>query len=386
MRWYRAAADQGDADAQRDLGYCYYIGEGVEEDKEEAAKCYREAAEQGDAEAQYQLGLCFLHGNGVTRYPGVARTWLQKAAKQGHAQAKEHLDGKPTVTLGREDGITIPSGLTVPNRPKDRYGNPVRQGTDPDSGLPLEVCLDKIDMPMVLCPAGAFKMGSEECADERPVHAVDVPAFYMAKYQVTNRQWKQFVDANDEWSKDRIKQEHHDGDYLDDWDGGALPSDRVDQPVTYVSWFAAKAFAGWAGGRLPTEAEWEKACRGGTRTEYCFGDYKHGGRLDDYAWYDANSDGETHPVGQKKSNDWGLYDMHGNVWEWCSSKKQSYPYRADDGREDLSDTGSSRVLRGGSFSYHRYDNCRSAYRYDHLPSFCVYSRGFRICASGEAPS
>ena len=186
---------------------------------------------------------------------------------------------------------------TVPSKCKDRYGNPVRQGTDQVSGLPLEVCVEKIDMPMILCPAGPFKMGSDERDEEKPVHEVDVTAFYMAKYQVSNRQWEQFVDANPDWRKARIKREYHDGGYLRHWKGYSYPSDKADHPVVMVSWFAARAFSEWAGGRVPTEAEWEKACPAGTPTRYCFGD--DASQLGDYAWHNDRW-GSTHRVGRRR--------------------------------------------------------------------------------------
>ena len=95
------------------------------------------------------------------------------------------------------------------------------------------------------------------------------------------------------------------------WQGTSCPSDKTDHPVVYVSWSAARAYCKWAGGKLPTEAEWERACRAGSTGKYCFGDDES--RLKDYAWYKGNSNGSTRPVGQKKPNDWGVHDMHGNV-------------------------------------------------------------------------
>ena len=119
---------------------------------------------------------------------------------------------------------------------------------------------------MVLIPAGQFQMGSDNAAaddDEQPVHTVYLDAFYMDVYEVTNAQFKTFVDANPPWQKDRIDARFHDADYLRDWDGNDYPSGKADHPVTFVSWYAAMAYAQWAGKRLPTEAEWEYAARGG---------------------------------------------------------------------------------------------------------------------------
>ena len=112
--------------------------------------------------------------------------------------------------------------------------------------------------------------------------------------------------------------------------------------------------------RLPTEAEWEHACRAGTTTQFCFSDDASG--LDDFAWYLAHSDTTTHPVGEKRLNAWGLYDMHGNVWEWCQDWYDG-DYYGKSAREDPPGpaTGSIRVHRGGSWGNPAAD-CRSAYR------------------------
>jgi formylglycine-generating enzyme required for sulfatase activity len=125
--------------------------------------------------------------------------------------------------------------------------------------------------------------------------------------------------------------------------------------------------------RLPTEAEWEYACRVGTTTTYSIGDSDS--ELGDYAWYDKNSGFGTHPVGGKKPNAWGLYDMHGNVWEWCQDWYGYYPSGSVTDPTG-STSGSSRVLRGGSFSYHS-SNVRSATRTNSQPDFCLDEFGFR---------
>jgi len=120
--------------------------------------------------------------------------------------------------------------------------------------------------------------------------------------------------------------------------------------------------------RLPTEAEWEYACRAGTTTEYSFGDDEKD--LGKYAWYDDNSGRTTHAVGEKLPNGWGLYDMHGNVWEWCSDAE-----------------GSSRVFRGGGWSLGA-SFCRSAYRFTNVPTRRSSNDGFRLALSspsGKSP-
>ena len=129
--------------------------------------------------------------------------------------------------------------------------------------------------------------------------------------------------------------------------------------------------------RLPTEAEWEYACRSGTTTAYGFGD--DASRLGDYGWFDGNSDSSTHPVGEKKPNAWGLYDMHGNVWEWCQDWYGDYPSGSATDPTGAT-SGSYRVIRGGSWSNDaRY--CRSAYRSWRTPEARYNNLGFRVLRS-----
>ena len=116
---------------------------------------------------------------------------------------------------------------------------------------------------MVLIPAGEFQMGSNDNTDEKPVHTVYINAFYIDTYEVTNAQYKAFVDANPQWQKHQIPSQYHNGDYLKHWTMNNYPKGKADHPVTYVSWYAAVAYAQSVDKRLPTEAEWEKAARGG---------------------------------------------------------------------------------------------------------------------------
>jgi formylglycine-generating enzyme required for sulfatase activity len=226
-----------------------------------------------------------------------------------------------------------------------------------------------IGMEFVLIPAGEFDMGSpsdEEgrCTDEGPVHHVNIgKAFYMTKYEVTQKQWREIMGDNPSIFK---------GD--------------DDLPVETVSWDDVQEFIkklnekeGTDKYRLPSEAEWEYACRAGTTTRYSFGDDES--NLGDYAWYYENSDYETHPVGQKKPNSWGLYDMHGNVWEWVEDCWHSdYNGAPTDGSAWIlacKYDGAFRVIRGGSWSsYARF--CRSAGRYRYDPRFRYCNLGFRL--------
>ena len=173
---------------------------------------------------------------------------------------------------------------------------------------------------MVLIPAGTFQMGSEDAEadkDEQPVHTVHLDAFYMDKYEVTNTQFKAFVDANPPWQKDNnIDTWFLTRSYLKDWTGNDYPVGKANHPVVDVSWYAAMAYAQWAGKRLPTEAEWEYAARGWLAGQkYPWGDTITSADAN----YNRNVDNTT-SVGQYAANGYGLYDMAGNVWEWCLDK------------------------------------------------------------------
>lgn len=168
---------------------------------------------------------------------------------------------------------------------------------------------------MVLIPAGKFQMGNNDedsYGDDRPVRTVYVDAFYMDTTEVTNAQFKAFVDANPVWQKDRIDPRFAiREEYLRDWKGNNYPKGRGNYPVTFVSWYAAMAYAEWVGKRLPTEAEWEYAARGGLVGKK----YPNG---DTMTPKDANySNNHTTTVARYAVNGYGLYDMAGNVWEWC---------------------------------------------------------------------
>jgi formylglycine-generating enzyme required for sulfatase activity len=187
--------------------------------------------------------------------------------------------------------------------------------------------------------------------------------FYIGKYEVTQEQWEKVMGEN---------YSHFEG---------------AKNPVEMVCWDDCQEFLkklndmGKEQGefRLPTEAEWEWACRAGTKTRFCSDDAD--ATLADYGWFDANSGETTHPVGKKRSNAWGLYDMHGNVWEWCGDWYAAY---AKGWRPQVDPTGpatgSDRVLRGGSWDYLPRD-CRSSNRDMSPPSYgssCF--NGFRVVA------
>ena len=250
---------------------------------------------------------------------------------------------------------------------------------------------------MVLIPAGSFQMGSADDdaeEDEQPVHTVHLDAFYMDTYEVTNAQFKAFVNANPQWQKDNIEDRFRDGDYLDDWTGNNYPSGKADHPVVEVSWYAAMAYAEWAGKRLPTEAEWEYAARGGREGQR----YPWGNTITPA---DANYDGhvdDTTPVGQYAANGYGLYDMAGNVGEWCLDEYDTdFYFVSRNSRNPISgartlqwilDNFTSipngiRVLRGGSW-FSVAQLVRVANRFRSSPTLSYGSGGFR-CARAVTP-
>ena len=179
---------------------------------------------------------------------------------------------------------------------------------------PCEVKHTELPPGMVSIPAGEFQMGSNDGEnDEQPVHTVSVDAFFMDEHETTNLEYKKFVLANPRWGKDRIDGRFHNGRYLHHWNGNNYPNGKANHPVD-VSWYAAMAYAGWVGKRLPTEAEWEYAARGGlVGKKYPWGDVIDSGRAN----YSEGGSKDTTAVGKYPPNGYGLYDMAGNVWEWC---------------------------------------------------------------------
>jgi formylglycine-generating enzyme required for sulfatase activity len=222
---------------------------------------------------------------------------------------------------------------------------------------PKELTLDLgggVTMKLVLIPAGKFLMGSpdsekERDYDKRPQHEVTISKpFYMGVTEVTQAQYQAIMHRNPSKFRDAAN------------------------PVEWISWYDAADFCKKLSGkirqavRLPTEAEWEYACRAGSKTKFCFGDADED--LGDYAWYYDNSGRTTQAVGQKKPNAWGLYDMHGNVSEWCSDWHD---------RERVADLPRERVLRGGNWNCPP-GYCCSARRLSYPPTFICAYNGLRV--------
>ncbi len=242
------------------------------------------------------------------------------------------------------------------------------------------------DHQMIMVPAGDFQMESNDSDAEvskNPMRITYVDEFYIDIYPVTNAQYKKFVDENPEWQKERISSKYYHCNYLQHWNRNNYPHGKGDHPVTYVSWYAAMAYAQWTGKRLPTESEWEKAARGGlTGLRYPWGNLIDSNKAN----YGREFEGTT-PVGHYVANSYGLYDMVGNVWEWCLDEYN--PYKnfsrrnrtacADDIKRTVSNftnAKTSRVLRGGSW-YVDAERLRIAYRFRMPPTNLNYGSGFR---------
>ncbi|MDP8256720.1 MAG: formylglycine-generating enzyme family protein [Candidatus Alcyoniella australis] len=230
---------------------------------------------------------------------------------------------------------------------------------------------NSIGMKFVLVPSGSFTMGCnknfENCFGNDPQHRVTISKpFYLGTYEVTQEQWVAVMGSNPSEFKGR------------------------DRPVEKVSWNDAKEFIrrlnakeGTSAYRLPTEAEWEYAARAGSTGKYCFGDDE--GALSQYAWYDKSYDsckssGCTNPVGKLRPNSWGLYDMHGNVWEWVSDWYGERYYSSSPSSDPRGpSSGTYRVVRGGCWGdgFGRY--LRASYRYYGAPTNRGGPLGFR-CA------
>ena len=267
--------------------------------------------------------------------------------------------------LGRARGAPTKPEAQVPRREETQgaVGVPPTAPTQPPTGKTWH---NSIGMEFALIQPGEFMMGSDKGNDdEKPMHEVRLSKpFYLGKYEVTQGQWQAVMGNN----PSRFK-----GD--------------PNLPVEQVSWEAVQAFIRKLNAkedgttyRLPTEAEWEYAARAGTTTAYSFGDDPL--LLGEYAWYSGNAKGKTHPVGQKKSNAWGLHDMHGNVWEWVQDW-YSKPYPSGTVTDPQGPaSGSIRVYRGGSWITHaRY--CRVSYRDDQSPGGRVVHLGFRLLRTAE---
>ncbi len=221
------------------------------------------------------------------------------------------------------------------------------------SGTIINSCSKEKKLEMILVPAGVFEMGSENgLADEQPVHKVYIDSFKISKYEITNAQYCKFLNvfnvSPDGIYKDVLLIDINDKHCMIRNKNGQFSPypGKENHPVVEVSWFGAEKFCKWLGGSLPTEAQWEYAAKGANKKKnfkYCGSDDP-----DEVAWHDGNSGRKVHEVGQKKPNDIGIYDILGNVYEWCSDwYSKDYYFLSPDKNPQGPEIGKSKVFRGG---------------------------------------
>ena len=316
-------------------------------------------------------------------YHGFAATSAQGGFKLGWNEllvklvvpAEQSRNGKFHLSLTtRQDSFGQPTTNNLPEirlQPPD--GRPTSRAMSRllSEGAPQSVVLvdlgGEVKLEMVLIPAGEFLMGTPGYRGDEEQHPVRITKpFYLGKYLVTKEQWEAVMRDN--------------------------PSDfkGPKNPVDNVSWNDCQQFlaklnrkVGPGGGNfeLPTEAQWEYACRAGSATRYCFGNEESG--LDEYAWYGKSSGGRTQPVGKKKPNAWGFYDMHGNVYEWCQDWYDNGYYTKSPTDDPTGPSGGAyRVIRGGCCS-NPAGSCRSASRGRLAPDFRRIPLGLRVARVAE---
>lgn len=286
--------------------------------------------------------------------------WERRSSPVTASGAPQGVAGSPPLISGIGG-----EGHKAPVLQESSSRRPGQTWTDPATGIEL-----------AWIPAGRFDMGSNAYSDEKPVHEVVIDSgFWMQTAEVTRGQWRRIM-----------------GTYAGElsW-GGTQNVLRQDEcPMVQVNWMDAQAFIGQLnarlgkGYRLPSEAEWEYACRAGSTGKFCYGD--DGSLLGQYAWYEENASniGEEygHPARGKRANEWGLYDMHGNVWEWCQDWfHDSYAGAPGDGTAWEVPRGTLPVLRGGCIAVSA-SNCRSANRSYADPNFRSFAHGFRVVKAG----
>jgi formylglycine-generating enzyme required for sulfatase activity len=307
------------------------------------------------------------------------------------------------VFLSRPRSPELPSHVgpvQAADRAADGVGNGAKAESEdaPKPAPPPPKFTNRLGMTMFLIPPGEFTMGSppedaDAWSDERPQHRVSLTLpFYLAECEVTNRQFRAFVESTGYKTE---AERNGLGGHIYDASIKNLARDPKltfrtpsygrpagdDEPVVQVTWNDAKAFCDWLAKfegqqyRLPSEAEWEYACRAGTTTRWSTG--KDPATLEDAAWTIGNAGARLHPVGKKKPNAWGLRDMHGNAWEWCDDWFGGYP------AEHLTDPrglarGDKKALRGGSWDYDTVSRTSSASRLPDPPDRPHFTHGFRV--------
>ena len=371
VNWYRKSAEQGNAAAQYNLGVCYANGCGVVQDYAEAVKWYRKSAEQGYAAAQCNLGNCYYNGLGVVKDYAEAFIWFRKSAEQDNAHGQNALgvcykNGRGVVQDYVEAVNWYRKSAEQGNERAKKNLADIESKQQQDE---LVFTAHGVAFKMIRVDGGTFKMGAtpeqgDDAYDwEKPVHDVTLSSYYIAETQVTQELWQAVMGSDPSC-----------------FTGNQLPVEGVSwhdcqEFIKKLNQLTGKTF------RLPTEAEWEYAARGGNKSR----GYKYAGSntLDDVAWYTVNCydkgefhpDYGTNPVKQKQANELGLYDMSGNVREWCQDWYNSEYYSSSPQTNPAGPSdGVYRVLRGGSWNGVA-GGCRVSYRDGGNPDYYYYADG-----------
>jgi formylglycine-generating enzyme required for sulfatase activity len=350
-------------------GYADYNGDGIITASEINAYIQPKVAELAEQTPEFGSLPGSEGGEFVFVAADTATDWVSKQreleAELGRLQAQaKQAETKAKELEARQKAAELAQRIAEARRKKEAAEKRIKElamAQKPDlTRIDKKSFTNSIGMKFVWIPAGSFMMGGESGdSDEKPVHKVTLSkGFYMQTTEVTQGQWKKVMGNNPSYFKNC-------GDTC---------------PVESVSWNEVQGFIeklnqmeGTNKYRLPTEAEWEYACRAGSSSKYSFGNSEGG--LGKYAWYDDNSGGKAHPVSQKKPNAWGLYDMHGNVWEWVEDWYGDYPSGAVTDPSGPSG-GSYRVFRGGSWNDESWF-LPCALRHRYFPEAGYYVRGFR---------
>jgi len=248
-----------------------------------------------------------------------------------------------------------------------------------------------VSFDMIAVKGGTFKMGSTENSGEQPIHDVTLFDFYIGKYEVTNAQFAAFLN---DYGSDKVKSgEYKDQTIISEYKWGVKKNRNTWQaqvgyekhPVIYVTWYGANEYCTWLSQKngkkysLPSEAQWEYAAGGGANNRTKWAGINNENGLGNFAWYSSNSNSTTYEIGTtQKPNSFGIYDMSGNVWEWCMDTWHgTYENARINGSAWIDNSSSSRVLRGGSWD-DRATNCRVANRSGWNPSYGYGNLGFRL--------
>jgi formylglycine-generating enzyme required for sulfatase activity len=310
--------------------------------------------------ASFAGNLCLLDtrsGSVLEQLQLPAAAWDGLAAAGGRVFLSTQ-DGRLVCLEGSQAKLAPSTTVARSQDVGDQPGHPV---VEPAQTLTFNLAKG-VDLEMIRIRPGSFMMGDTRGnSHEQPMHKVTISRpFYLGKYLVTQAQWQAVMPDN----PSLYRGSRH--------------------PVDSVSWDNCQAFLSKlnsrfaAGGkfRLPSEAQWEYACRAGSTGVFSFGNAES--LLDQYAWFSENAGGTTHPVGQKRPNAWGLYDMQGNVWQWCDDWYADDYYRDSPAADPPGPAvGKERVMRGGSWYRGAFD-CRSANRYSGVQACPDYASGFRV--------